>query len=121
MDTNNPYIEEKRRLVVACEKDLKNLELARQLEEVEVKSRVYTRGIMAKLSARISEVGAKAEQTRKPLEKISMTKQYAEMIAIHRESKELVKVIQGYKKELIDEMNSKRKKKEVKENGSSSI
>lgn len=100
----NPYTEQKRELIKAGSEDID------KINELERQSREFTQKKINELSSKIYEVQEKVEEIKESQYKI--TRQYKEMVELHRHSKKVSEEVRQAKKELIDEMNKSRRQRE---------
>jgi len=108
MNIQNPYLEEKHKLIREQQEN-PNPETAQKIQELEAKSRAF-------VQEQIQQFDSKIEYTREHSNSIakdypSINKQYKQMMLLHRTVKTLAKEIGTAKVELIREMKAQRKKR----------
>ena len=106
MKTKNPYMQEKQELIREYDKN-PSKELKDKIEQLEFKSREYTQDQLNALKSKVNSVDQQKEEIIESEYKI--TRQYKEMIELHRLSKKVTEQIGQAKMELIKEINNNKK------------
>lgn len=108
MRLNNPYVEEKRSLMIYLETHPDDEDTKKQLEAVEIRSREFTQNALDGLQTRIETI--REQKTEVKHNHPSLSAQYKQMCAVYKEGCNLILDLRAAKKAIRDELVLKRTK-----------
>lgn len=108
MKVNNPYLEEKRRLVLKYDSNPMQ-ENKKELEELEIKSREWTQAKLEELHGGNYKIEQKIREIEREIP--SINQQHKAVVRLHRESMEMTKELSDMRKSLYLEIQEQRKLK----------